>query len=131
MELKIKPLEPWDFGKGRIKVFVTETAIKSRILSWKKSKLHCVYHYPNGKCAWDIILPCGYYNRAARVLNFPERQKNANRVKSGKTVGQVNFLANLAQVKKRQRLVKQANGKRPRLFCLTLVKNDLKAFNLN
>jgi len=74
----------WPWHRGYYKVYVDDYQIKRKISKWGEAKLHCHYYYPDGKNAWDFIIPSKLYNRAADELGLPRKAKNKNRIKCGK-----------------------------------------------
>lgn len=76
--------EVWSYGRGYYKVFVNDCSLKNKIDRWKDFKLSCRYCLADGTKGWDYIFPSKRYNRIAKLLNLPPKQKNINRVLSGK-----------------------------------------------
>ena len=76
--------EIWFYEKGFYKCYVEELEYKEKLLKLEGVKSSCHYSYPNGKNAWDFILPCRLYNKVAELVGLPKKKKNFNRVRMGK-----------------------------------------------
>ena len=58
-----------------------------------------VFH-PDGRLGWDIIFSAKYYNKIARLLLLPLKQKNKNRVKHAQRLGKLAVEQNRLEIKK-------------------------------
>lgn len=126
METKI-----WKYGRGFIKVFVIDYAMKVQISRWEKAKVHCHYWLPKGKKAWDIILPSKLHDRVAVILGLPKRQKNKNRVKAGKTVGKLNLPYSHNKVRRAKMPAMTSNSSKTGKDITPAIKVPNLDFNLN
>ena len=94
--------ESWRWKRGYWKFFILDGKIKEKVARWKKAKLHCRYFLPNGKRAWDFIVPSELYNRLAQLLDIPLRKKSPKRIIAGEKVGRFFSTRRFTKVKSRK-----------------------------
>jgi hypothetical protein len=81
--------ELWEYGRGFFKVYLEDRDAVNRITGWTECEAGCFYFHPDGKLAWDVIVPSKFYDRVAELLSLPKKKKNPKRVEQGKKLGEL------------------------------------------
>ena len=93
-------LEPWDFGRGLLRVQIDDVHIAEKFARLKHFKQSGIYWCPDGRRGWYFIFPSRFENQARKLLGLPLKEKNKNRVLAGKNskIGQKILRYDLAKV---------------------------------
>ncbi len=78
------------FFGNTYKVHSTKLEIARQIASWRGCQADATYFLTDGHKEKDVIIPGKLYNKAAMVLELPERAKNSNRISQGKKIAEIN-----------------------------------------
>jgi len=92
--------EIWEWYRGYYKVYLEDSVIKRQITGWGECKEHCYYFHLDGKRGWDVIFPSKLYNRVAKLVSLPLKQKNLKRVQLGRMLGGRAVAENRLEIKK-------------------------------
>lgn len=105
--------ELWSYSKGYYKVYLEDRSFANKIASRKDCQQVGRYYNKRGRLiGWDLIFPSRLYNRVARIVGLPTKQKNPNRIRQGKKI---------AEAHQKHRFLRDTNSE-----SATLVKENLK-----
>ena len=76
----------WSFKPSQFKVWINPKyqAIRAKIQRWRDTKQGAIYFYPNKAVVRDLIIPARYFDKVAKLLGLPPRQKHPKQVAAGK-----------------------------------------------
>lgn len=87
--MSISKAEIWSYSKGYYKVYLENGNLAKKIAGWRDGQPAGRYFDRKGRhIGWDIIFPSRLYNRVAKLIGMPGRQKNPNRVRQGKKIAE-------------------------------------------
>ena len=78
----------WRYFKPNFKVYLENWKLTKRIASWNCCWISSDYWFRDGTLGWDIIFPPKYYDRIAKLLSLPLKEKSVKRISNGKRLGE-------------------------------------------